>query len=317
MAWQWSRPRWNVLTHHYQALTHRDTTRHLDHIGLTELISCVRQMMADQDTPKIACVVGATGNQGGSVARRFAQAGFHVRGLTRNTDSSAAKKLISEGIELVTANLEDVSSLKMAFQGANVIFSVTNYWEPFFRPDCRRKAEELKISCRKYAYDVEYQQGKNIADAAAATVDSLDVNGFLVSTLSHAEKCSQGAYKELYHFDSKADVFPLYVNERHPDLAAKMSCIHTGFFYSSFNILPNSYLARVSGQSQSLKSSCWTNLKRLAATRWQRPNGLHHSPRPASPPLRPSRRHGQLHIRRLSDASRQSIHGGGHNLQLD
>ncbi|KAE9580515.1 NmrA-like family domain-containing protein 1 [Colletotrichum fructicola] len=193
---------------------------------------------------KLIAVVGATGNQGGSVARRFLAAGYRVRGLTRNVSSPAATALASLGVEVVQADLEDVDSLKEAFRDANVIFSVTNYWEPFFRPDCRAKAQELGISCRKYAYDVEYRQGRNIADAAATTVDTLDENGFLVSTLSHAEKCSGGKFKELYHFDAKADIFPGYVNEKYPGLAAKMSCIHTGYFFTSYNILPNSYFGK-------------------------------------------------------------------------
>ncbi|KPM44928.1 hypothetical protein AK830_g1616 [Neonectria ditissima] len=194
---------------------------------------------------KLICVVGATGNQGGSVARRFHKAGFRVQGLTRDPSSAAAQKLAAEGIEVVKADLDDVDSLVPVFSGANVIFSVTNYWEPFFRPDYRLKAQELGISCRKLAYDVEYRQGKNIADAAAATVDSLDANGFLVSTLSHAGKCSRGAFTELYHFDAKADIFPFYVRGQYPQLAAKMSCVQTGFFFTSFNILPNSYLRKL------------------------------------------------------------------------
>ncbi|KAF4463130.1 NAD(P)-binding [Fusarium albosuccineum] len=194
---------------------------------------------------KLICVVGATGNQGGSVARRFLAAGFRVRGLTRNTESPAAKKLAEAGAEVVATNLNDVTSLKNAFRGANVIFSVTNYWEPFFRPDCREQAQQEGISCRKFAYNVEYQQGKNIADAAATVVETLNPNGFLVSTLSQAEKCSGGKFKELYHFDAKADVFPAYVQDNYPELAAKISCIHTGFFYTSFNILPESYFKKL------------------------------------------------------------------------
>lgn len=199
-------------------------------------------------TQKLIVVVGATGNQGGSVARRFLAAGYRVRALTRDTHSTSATALSTLGpdVELVSADLEDVASMEEAFQGANVIFSVTNYWEPFFRPDCRIKAQELGISCRKFAYDVELRQGRNIVDAAAKTVESLDKNGFLVSTLSHAEKCSDGRFKELYHFDSKAEIFPGYVNEKYPELAAKMSCIHTGYFYTSYNILPNSYFGKVS-----------------------------------------------------------------------
>ncbi|KAL7932529.1 NAD(P)-binding protein [Trichoderma chlorosporum] len=194
---------------------------------------------------KLICVVGATGNQGGSVARRFLAAGFRVRGLTRNPASPAARELASQGAELAEVNLDDPSSLDTAFAGANVIFSVTDYWEPFFHPKCREAADAQGISYRRFAYDTEYRHGKNIVDAAAKVVDSLDANGFLVSTLSHAGKCSGGKFKELYHFDSKADIFPAYVQEHYPALAAKMSCIHTGFFYTSFNILPQSYFGKL------------------------------------------------------------------------
>ena len=134
---------------------------------------------------------------------------------------------------MVAANLDDVSSLILAFSGANLIFSVTNFWEPFFQ---REKASEVGKAPGQYAYDVEFQQGKNIADAAATTVKTLDRCGFVVSTLSHARKRSGGRLKTLYHFDAKADVFPHYVNERHPELAQKMSCLQTGFFTRSWKM---------------------------------------------------------------------------------
>lgn len=194
---------------------------------------------------KLICVIGATGNQGGSVARRFLAAGFRVRGLTRDPSSSASKKLAAEGIEVVKADLNDVESLKLVFKNANVIFSVTNYWELFFRPDYRQSANELRISPRQHAGDVEYQHGKNVADAAATTCETLDQNGFLVSTLSHASQRSQGRFTQLYHFDAKARVFPLYVKDKYPELAAKMSCIQTGFFFTSFNLFPDSYFQKV------------------------------------------------------------------------
>ena len=202
---------------------------------------------ANGDTKKkLVVVVGATGNQGGSVARRFLQdPQYAVRGLTRNPTSAASQELVALGVDMVQAELDDVASLEAAFAGANVIYSVTQYWEPFFRPDCRAKAKEQGITCRKYAYDVEYQQGKNIADAAATVVDSLDANGLLASTLSHSGQCSNGKYDDLYHFDAKADVFPGYVAAAHPALAAKLSCIQTGFFTTSHRILPDSYFHKV------------------------------------------------------------------------
>jgi hypothetical protein len=77
------------------------------------------------------------------------------------------------------------------------------------------------------------------------TVDTLDANGLIASTLSHARKCSNGRYKELYHFDAKADIFPDYVKEKHPKLAAKMSCLQTGYFTSSYKFAPDAYFSKV------------------------------------------------------------------------
>lgn len=181
------------------------------------------------------------------MAQRFSQdPNWRVRGLTRNASSPAGRALSAAGIEIVTADLDDAASLTSAFEGANLVFSVTNYWEPFFRPDMRALAKERGVSCRRFAYDVELQQGRNIADAVAANVDGLDENGFIASTLSHAGKCSNGKYKELYHFDSKANVFPGYVDEKYPALAKKTSCVQTGYFMSSYNYAPGAYFGKVS-----------------------------------------------------------------------
>ncbi|KAJ9650510.1 hypothetical protein H2198_010187 [Neophaeococcomyces mojaviensis] len=210
--------------------------------------------------PKSIAIIGITGNQGSSVASHYLslnsaaiQSGdappYTIRGLTRNPASPAAIHLKSQSVEIVKADLDDASALISALKGANLIFSVTNYWEPFFRPDCRAKAKQLGLSPRKYAYDVEHAQGQNIADAAAATVDSLDDNGFIVSTLSHATQCSNGKYPELYHFDAKADIFPNYVKAKHPELAKKMSCLQTGYFMHSFRIAPASYFRRTGDKS--------------------------------------------------------------------
>ncbi|GJD00686.1 nmrA-like family protein [Colletotrichum higginsianum] len=222
-------------------------------------------------TQKLIAVVGATGNQGGSVARRFLAAGCRVRALTRDVSSPSAAALAALGpdVELVTADLEDVASLEAAFRGANVIFSVTNYWEPFFRPDCRAEAQRRGVSCRRFAYDVEYRQGRNIADAAAATVDSLDDNGFLASTLSHAERCSGGRFKELYHFDAKADVFPGYVNEKYPALAAKMSDMGN-FTYAVSQMPPGkAYMAEGTTCTWPQFLETWAKVTNVKADYWQ------------------------------------------------
>ncbi|KAJ9644531.1 hypothetical protein H2199_003494 [Coniosporium tulheliwenetii] len=170
---------------------------------------------------KLVVIVGVTGNQGGSVA--------------------SARALASKGIEIIAADLDDVATLIPAFRGANLIFSVTNYWEPFFRSDCRAKAAELGVSCRKYAYEVEVRQGRNIAEAVAATVDSLDENGFIASTLSHATRCG---------------FFPGYVEENHSMLARKTSYVQTGFFMSSYRLAPGAYFRKTDEGSFLMSFPC-------------------------------------------------------------
>ena len=81
---------------------------------------------------KIIAVVGATGAQGGGLARAILddpQGGFAVRALTRNVDSEAARALAARGAEVVRADLDDVESLVSAFAGAYGAFCVTNFWE--------------------------------------------------------------------------------------------------------------------------------------------------------------------------------------------
>lgn len=65
---------------------------------------------------KTIAVVGSTGQQGGSVARACLKAGWKVRGVTRKVDSDAARALIAEGVEVVSANLDDEASLVKAFE---------------------------------------------------------------------------------------------------------------------------------------------------------------------------------------------------------
>lgn len=141
---------------------------------------------------------------------------------------------------MVQADLHDPSTLIPAFKGATLIFSVTDFWAPFFNPVNQQNAADLGISIGEYAYRLELEQGKNIADAAAdpSVLHGLDKTGFIASTLSSARECSKGKYTKLWHFDSKADVFPNYVEEKHPELAKKMSCMQTGYFMSSWRYNP-------------------------------------------------------------------------------
>ncbi|NNF59586.1 MAG: NmrA family NAD(P)-binding protein, partial [Rhodothermaceae bacterium] len=83
---------------------------------------------------KIIAVVGATGAQGGGLARAILDdpdSGFRLRALTRNPDSDAARALADRGAEVVQADLDDLGSLEAAFREAYGAFCVTNFWEHF------------------------------------------------------------------------------------------------------------------------------------------------------------------------------------------
>lgn len=68
---------------------------------------------------KTITVIGATGNQGGSVARSLLQnAEFKVRAVTRNPNSEASQKLAALGAEVVRANGFDSDEILAAFQGS-------------------------------------------------------------------------------------------------------------------------------------------------------------------------------------------------------
>lgn len=141
---------------------------------------------------------------------------------------------------MVHADLHDPLTLIPAFKGANLIFSVTDFWKPFFDPANIARAHSEGISIGQLCYNLEYEQGKNIADAAAHpdVLAGLDKVGLIASTLSSAEECSKGKYRELYHFDSKADIFPKYVEKHHPELAEKTSYMQTGYFMTSWHYMP-------------------------------------------------------------------------------
>jgi len=100
-----------------------------------------REEMALGEKRTIA-VVGATGAQGGGLARAIladAGGGFALRALTRRVDSENARALAAAGAEVVAADLDDEASLVRALDGAHGAFFVTNFWE-HFSPD-REKAQ--------------------------------------------------------------------------------------------------------------------------------------------------------------------------------
>ena len=160
--------------------------------------------------------------------------GWTVRGITRDPSKPAAKALAAQGIDIVRGDMDDVQSLKAAFHGAYAIFAVTDFWAGFRDPANHTIAAKLGLLINEYAQTLEVNQGKKIADAAAATEG---LQRFVYSALSDTRKWSGGKYQWIYHFDGKAKVVE-YVRAKLPDLTVKMSTIQICFYATNWKLLP-------------------------------------------------------------------------------
>jgi uncharacterized protein YbjT (DUF2867 family) len=125
----------------------------------------------------VILVTGATGRQGGAVARQLASRGWRVRALVRDPQKPAAHALAELGVEVVTGDLDDRASIEQALKGVAGIFSVQNFWETG--------------AAREVA------QGKTLADAAKAA----GVEHFVYSSVGAADRRTG-----LAHFESKWEI---------------------------------------------------------------------------------------------------------------
>jgi uncharacterized protein YbjT (DUF2867 family) len=75
-------------------------------------------MEGGRNEGRLILVSGATGQQGGAVARSLLERGFGVRALTRNPEKPEAKELADLGAEVVSGDLEDRSSIERVLEGA-------------------------------------------------------------------------------------------------------------------------------------------------------------------------------------------------------
>ena len=87
--------------------------------------------MADgQNIERLILVCGATGSQGGAVARSLFDRGFRVRALTRDPQKPEAQALAEQGAAVVQGDMEDRSALeRVLVEGIYGVCSVQNFWE--------------------------------------------------------------------------------------------------------------------------------------------------------------------------------------------
>jgi uncharacterized protein YbjT (DUF2867 family) len=153
---------------------------------------------------ELTLCVGATGAQGGSVARALLRRGRAVRALTRHPSSPAAQALSALGASLFEGDLGDLAQLHRAMEGCTSVFGVTNYWEHF---------------------GSEIAQGKNLVDAAV----SRKIRHLVLSTLPSPEALSHGQLA-VPHMESKASI-EAYAR-RFGGLTT--TALHVAFYYENF-----------------------------------------------------------------------------------
>lgn len=161
---------------------------------------------------KILAVCGATGKQGGSVLNYVLKdpelsKQYKIRAITSNPDSEKAQDLKKKKVEVVQGDFADQASLERALVGAHTIFIMTT---PAFGPG---------------AYDVQYDQGKRIVDAAVAS----GIQYIIFSTLPSIIEMTNGECKNIPQFDSKAAV-EKYIR----GLSVKSSFYAGGSFMENF-----------------------------------------------------------------------------------
>mgnify|MGYP004704328511 CR=1 FL=1 len=167
---------------------------------------------------KIITVFGATGAQGGGLARAIladSNSEFKVRAVTRDANSEKAKALAQLGAEIIVADIDDAASIKKTLEGAYGAFFVTFFWDHF-------SAEK------------EYQEVADFAQAAKET----NLKHIIWSTLEDTREwvpldddrmpTLQDKYK-VPHLDGKGAADKLFVEADLP-----VTFFRTSFYWDNF-----------------------------------------------------------------------------------
>jgi uncharacterized protein YbjT (DUF2867 family) len=127
--------------------------------------------------PLVALVIGATGRQGGAVARRLLERGHRVRVFARSADSSAGRELERLGAKVWIGSFDDPDSLWRAARGVDAVFAMSTPLEAGF--------------------EAEVRQGSNVLEAAKAA----GVGHLVYSSVAGADRGTG-----IPHFETKAEL---------------------------------------------------------------------------------------------------------------
>jgi uncharacterized protein YbjT (DUF2867 family) len=167
---------------------------------------------------KIIAVFGATGAQGGGLARAIAAdrgGEFTARAITRKPDTEKARALAALGVEVVAGDTDDPPSLERALAGAHGAFCVTNYWEHMSAKREGEQATAMAWVTRKAG--LKHVVWSTLED----TRKRFPLNDSRLPTI-------QGEYK-VPHFDSKGAMDHVFVED-----AAPTSFLLAAFYWENF-----------------------------------------------------------------------------------
>lgn len=107
-------------------------------------------------------ITGATGAQGGLVARELLSRGHSVRALVRTPDAPQARELAQLGAELHHGDLRDPASITSAISGTDRLYLVTT-------PNSGR---EYELNCARNAIEAAAQQDCYVVFSSIANADT-------------------------------------------------------------------------------------------------------------------------------------------------
>ncbi len=166
---------------------------------------------------KIIAVAGATGAQGGGLARAILadpNGGFAVRALTRDVNSDKAQALAKAGAAVVGADVNDEASMKKAFKGADAAYCVTFFWEHFSTDQEKAQAHNMAVAAKDAG--LKHVIWSTFED----TRKSVPLSDNRMPTL-------QGNYK-VPHFDAKAEANPYFT-----ELGVPVTFLLTSFYWDN------------------------------------------------------------------------------------
>ncbi len=169
-------------------------------------------------TKRVIAVMGATGGQGGGLARAILadrNGPFAVRAITRDVNSDKAKALAAAGADVVAGNIDDLASLKRAFSGAYGAYCVTFYWG-HFSPEKETAGGHLLADAARHA---------GVQHAIWSTFE--DTRKF--SPLTDPSMPTLMDTYKVPHFDSKADA-----NRFFTELGVPTTMLLTSFYWENF-----------------------------------------------------------------------------------